>query len=121
MSRVTNRVGVETLRDLLEGARTAALVYVDETGAVQALPAAIHWREGRIRLGVPIGAVRGGGRVAIVVDEGWFWWDLRAVLARGALTLSTSPDGAVAADLAWFELAADRVTAWDYSRLHEEP
>jgi hypothetical protein len=46
VSRVTNRVGVETLRDLLEGARTAALAYVDETGAVQALPAAFHWREG---------------------------------------------------------------------------
>jgi hypothetical protein len=121
VSCVTNRVGVETLRDLLEGARTAALAYVDETGAVQALPAAFHWREGRIRLGVPIGAVRGGGRVAIVVDEGWFWWDLRAVLARGALTPSAPPGGAAAADLAWFELAADRVTAWDYSRLHEEP
>ena len=121
VSRVTNRVGVETLRDLLEGARTAALAYVDETGAVQALPAAFHWRDGRIRLGVPIGAVRGGGRVAIVVDEGWFWWDLRAVLAGGALTPSAPPGGAAAADLAWFELAADRVTAWDYSRLHEEP
>jgi hypothetical protein len=121
VSRVTNRVGVETLRDLLEGARTAALACVDETGAVQALPAAFHWHEGQIRLGVPLGAVRGGGRVAIVVDEGWFWWDLRAVLARGALTPSTRPAGAAAVDLAWFELAADRLTAWDYGRLHEEP
>jgi hypothetical protein len=121
VSRVTNRVGVETLRDLLEGARTAALAYVDEAGAVQALPAAFRWREGRIRLGVPIGAIRAGGRVAIVVDEGWFWWDLRAVLARGAVTPATAPDGAGSADLAWFELAADRVTAWDYGRLHEEP
>jgi hypothetical protein len=121
VSRVTNRVGVETLRDLLGDARAAALAYVDAAGAIQALPAAFHWREGRMRLGVPIGAVRGGGRVAIVVDQGWFWWDLRAVLARGALTPSTPPDGAASADLAWFELTADRVTAWDYGRLREEP
>ena len=120
MGRVTNRVGIETLRDLLEGARTAALAYVDETGVVQALPAAYRWREGRVHLGVPIGVVRDGVRVAIVVDEGWFWWDLRAVLSRGALIPSTPPGGAAGADLAWFELAADRVTAWDYGRLHEE-
>ena len=43
-------------------ARTAALAYVDETGAVQALPAAFHWREGRIashrgRTGRALGAM----------------------------------------------------------------
>src|SRR6185436_7317886 len=83
--------------------------------------AAFRWHEGRVRLGIPIGIARVGGRVAIVVDEGWFWWDLRAFLARGALVPSLHPDGAGSTDLAWFELAADRVTAWDYGRLHEEP
>jgi hypothetical protein len=112
---------VETLRDLLEGARTAALACVDEAGAVQALPAAFRWHQGRARLGIPIGLVRVGARVAIVVDEGWFWWDLRAFLARGALSPASTPEGAAATGLAWFELAADRETAWDYGRLHEEP
>jgi len=121
VGRVTNRVGVETLQGLLGGARTAALAYVDEAGAVRALPAAFRWHDGRVRLGIPIGVLRVGARVAIVVDEGWFWWDLRAFLARGALVPSLHPDGAGSTDLAWFELAADRVTAWDYGRLHEEP
>ena len=99
MSRVTNRVGVETLRDLLEGARTAALAYVDGTPR-RIRPCAASGRPpaGPEPRPISIGAVRGGGRVAIVVDEGWFWWDLRAVLARGALTPPAPPGGAAAAE-----------------------
>jgi hypothetical protein len=55
------------------------------------------------------------------VDQGHFWWELRAVLARGALMTSERPDSSGASDLAWFELEADRVTAWDYGSLREEP
>lgn len=121
MSRVTNRVGVEALRRLLEGARFAVLAHVDGNGVVQAFPVAFRWNEGRFLVGVPSGAFLSGARVALAVDQGWFWWELRAVLARGVLAASERPDGVGASDLAWFELAADRVTGWDYGTLREEP
>ena len=92
MNHVTNRVGVETLGDVLEGARTAALAYVDETGAVQALPAAFRFRYGQMHLGLPMGDVHGGGRVAIVVDKGWFWWDLQPFFGAACVPVpSNSP------------------------------
>jgi hypothetical protein len=121
VSRVTNRVPVDTLCELLEGARACALAYVDPGGAVQALPAPFRWHGGRFLVGLPDGTIGAGTRVALAVDDGWFWWELRAALARGTLTPSERPDASGAPDLAWFELAADRVTAWDYDRLHAEP
>jgi hypothetical protein len=121
VSRVTNRIGVEALHELLEGARVGALAHVDASGAIQAFPVAFRWHEGRFRVGLPSEAVRSGTRVALAVDDGWFWWELRAVLARGVLTPSEPPDGSGALNLAWFELAANRVTGWDYGTLREEP
>jgi hypothetical protein len=119
VSRVTNRVGVEALRGMLEAARAGVLAHVDASGAVQAVPVALRWREDRFVIGVPPGAVESGSRVAVAVDEGWFWWELRAVLARGELMPSEPPAGA-GPHLAWFELASDRLTAWDYGCLREE-
>ena len=54
MSRVSNRVGVDALRDLLDKARVAVLAHVDESGALQALPVAFLWREGRFRVGTTL-------------------------------------------------------------------
>ena len=121
MRHVSNRVGVDALRDLLDKARVAVLAHVDASGVVQALPVAFRWHEGRVRVGLPGGALESGVRVALAVDDGWFWWELRAVLARGSLRPSERPDDSGPSDLAWFELAADRVTAWDYGTLREGP
>ena len=120
MSRVSNRVGVDALRDLLDKARVAVLAHVDASGALQALPVAFRWREGRFRIGLSGRTLESGARVAIAVDDGSFWWELRAVLARGALRPSERSDASAEPDLTWFDLEADRVTAWDYSALREE-
>lgn len=121
MSRVSNRVGIEALHGLLEAARGCVLACVDASGAIEALPAAFRWREGRFLVGLLGAAPPSGARVALVVDDGWFFWELRAVLARGVLKPSRPPDGSGASELVWFEVAADRVTTWDYGTLREEP
>jgi hypothetical protein len=123
LPRATNRVPADSLRELLEEARTGALAHVDAAGAAQALPVAFRWRDGRYLVGLPrAGALAPGAPVALSVDDGWYWWDLRAVLVRGALAATEGPpDAASGADLAWFELVPRAVTAWDYGRLHEEP
>jgi hypothetical protein len=95
LPRATNRVPADSLRELLEEARTGALAHVDAAGAAQALPVAFRWRDGRYLVGLP----RAG---ALAATEG-------------------PPDAASGADLAWFELVPRAVTAWDYGRLHEEP
>jgi hypothetical protein len=121
VSRVTNRVGLEALSRLLTAARRGVLAHVDPGGAVQALPVALRWRDGRFRVGLPPGTVPDGARVALAVDDGWFWWDLEAVLARGVLAAAEGPGAGAPPGLAWFELRADRLTAWDYGALREEP
>jgi hypothetical protein len=121
MGRVTNRVGAESLGDFLGRSTTAVLAHVDASGAVQAVPVAFSWREGRFRIGLPSGELPLGTPVALAVDDGSFWWELRAVLARGALAPAAPPDDVGAARFQWFEVRPDRVTAWDYDRLHEDP
>jgi hypothetical protein len=121
VSRVTNRIDVEAARPLLETARQAVLAHVDLHGHVQAMPVAFRWRDGRFQVGLEGRAIPSGTRVALAVDDGWYWWDLRAVLARGVVTSVVSPADPAAPALAWFELAPDRVTAWDYNTFHEEP
>jgi hypothetical protein len=74
VSRVSNRVGVDALRDLLDKARVAVLAHVDASGALQALPVAFLWREGRFRVGLPGRTLESGARVSLVVDDGWFWY-----------------------------------------------
>jgi hypothetical protein len=120
VSHVTNRIGVEALHDLLERKRVGVLAHVDASGAIQAFPVAFRWHEGRFWVGSRSRALPSGARVALAVDEGWFWWELRAVLARGVLTPSGRPGGSGASNVAWFELATDRVTGWDYGTLREE-
>jgi hypothetical protein len=124
MGRVTNRVDPATLDVLLARPPRATLAYERE-GGVELVPVA-HRRDGAHH---HVGLAHGnddagpapGARASLVVDDGWSWFLLRAVTLRG--TLGPAVEGVVGdrADLAWYELRPDRVTAWDYGTLHEAP
>jgi hypothetical protein len=120
---VTNRVEVETLRDLLEGARSASLAWVDATGFLHGLPVAFRWSAGRARVGLSRAAappdLGPGSAVAVTADAGFFWWELRALLVRGTLAAGPVPEGGTA-QLEWFEVVPRTTTAWDYGSLREE-
>lgn len=120
MGRITQRVEPEPLADRLIGHGRAAVAF-DEAGAVTALPARVRRRDGRLWVGVPRESVppsAGLDRVTVLLDDGEFWFELRAVNWRGRLTAAAAPDGRE--DLAWFVFTPRRATAWDYATLHEE-
>lgn len=122
MGRITQRIDPEPLAaELVEHGR-AAIAFHD-AGSVQALPARVRRHSGELWIGLtpelapPAASL---DRVTVLLDDGTFWFELRAVNWRGRLTVPevTRPDGFE--DLAWFRFEPQRATAWDYGTLHEE-
>jgi hypothetical protein len=122
MANISPRVPPGALRALLAALRHATLAYVDPAGALHALPVAFRWSPERVRVGLarsprPSG-LGAGAAVALCADAGFFWWELRALLVRGALAAGASQDDG--SELEWLELVPRTSTAWDYGELHEE-
>lgn len=121
VKRVTQRINEEAARDLLERVPRAHVAFVDG-GRLDVVPAAFRFHEGRHWVGVPHNThgLQMHSKVALTIDEGWYWFELRAVCIRGVVIPANQlPDGVVA-NLHWFEVIPGTVTAWDYGTLHEE-
>jgi hypothetical protein len=56
----------------------------------------------------------------LLLDDGRFWFELRAVTHRGRLVASSPPPSTEESPLRWFEFVPDHTVAWDYGMLHEE-
>jgi hypothetical protein len=116
--RVTRDVGPEAVPDLLERPPRAAVAFLDGE-QVDVLPA-----KARTLDGVHLFAVRGrddlGGReVALVRDDGPWWFELRAVTVRGVARPAAPAAGEDGTGLAWYAVEPRRVIAWDYGSLRE--
>jgi hypothetical protein len=61
-------------------------------------------------------------RVVLVVDDGAYWFELRAAVWRGTVAPEGDEDrsGRSGDGLVWFRLDPLRCVAWDYGRLREE-
>jgi hypothetical protein len=123
---VTQRVPIEGLADLDSRPRRAALAFVDERGPV-GVPALVRHVDGRLLVGVARDEVPSDPpprRAALVVDDGWYWFELRAIVRRGTLDDVDAGPGREAAqagdEVRWFAFATTSGIAWDYGRLHEE-
>lgn len=116
---VTQRVDPEPLvAELLVRGRAA--VAFDHDDRVDALPARVVAEGESLRIGLhpeSLPADAAFDRVALILDDGSFWFELRAVNLRGRMvrTADFTTDG-----LAWFDFELHRATGWDYSTLHEE-
>jgi hypothetical protein len=62
-------------------------------------------------------------RIVLLVDDGRYWFELRAAVWRGTVRAEhEEPAGASAGDeLVWFRFEPRRVAAWDYGQLREDP
>jgi hypothetical protein len=120
MKRVTRDIGPDSARDLLERVPRACLSFACNQEP-EVLPVAVRWQDGRYLVGVPEHAScrPGPGReVVLLVDEGAYFFDLRAIYIRGHLTSAEVPPNALA-DHLWFEVVPLKEVAWDYGTLHE--
>lgn len=113
-SGVTQRVTLAEVDDLLAGPARACVAYVGPDGP-ECEPVVVR-RDDGIRVGfLPAAAPPGAPeRAVLVIDDGAYWFELRAAVWRGTLAPDGDDDG-----LVWFRLDADRFTAWDYGQLRE--
>ncbi|MBS9371279.1 hypothetical protein [Rhodococcus sp. B50] len=122
MGRITQRVDPRSIADDLERCGRAA-VAVLVAGRIEAFPARVVRRDD-LYVGLDPSALTsegGFGRATLILDDGSFWFDLRAANLRGSMLPAQSVPSGAPDDLAWFVFRAERETAWDYGSLHEEP
>lgn|SRR5574340_153492 len=120
MGRITQRVDPERVATALLGHGRAAIA-VDRDGEVDALPVAVRRRDDELWIGIAPEAVppeTAFAHAALVLDDGSFWFELRAVNWRGHIRVEAPPGGSD--DLVWLSFVPRRASAWDYATLHEE-
>ncbi len=120
MKKVTRNIDPESAHDLLERVPRACIGFAhgDEP---QAQPVDLIWRDDRYFVGLPSGAAyqpEDGQETVLLVDEGVYFFDLRAIYIRGLLQSTPPPSGA-ATGSTWYELTPTKTVAWDYGTLHE--
>jgi hypothetical protein len=121
VSRATQRVAPGDLDRLLAHPPRAAMAFLDGE-RIAPVPVAYCRQSGRHRVAVAREALPAAGppeRAVLLIDDGRYWFELRAVTLRGRLVAAPPPPDAEP-DRVWFELVPDRVVAWDYATLHEE-
>ena len=120
MTQVTQRTEPATLGDLLDRASRAALAFT-KNGRPEIIPVRFLSYEDRYWVGLTSEAAATlpvGTSVTLVVDDGCWWFDLRAVQVRGVVADGSPPEGG-SSPLHWLEVLPSSVSAWDYGRLHE--
>lgn len=93
------------------------MAYVGPDGP-EAVPVVIRQDGDGIRIGLhPDAAFTSAApeRVVLVMDDGSYWFELRAAVWRGTVETEGDDEG-----LVWLRLDPARVVAWDYGRLREE-
>lgn len=121
MARVTQRVDPGAVDDLLERPPRAAIAF-SRGASVEPVPVVYCRSETRSFVGLrrewlpPAGPPERG---VLLLDDGRYWFELRAVTMRGRLEVSRPPPGGEP-KLVWFEFTPERTVAWDYGTLHEE-
>jgi hypothetical protein len=122
-SRVTQRVTIDDLPDLATNPPRAALAFSTEHGP-ECVPAVLRTTD-RLEVGVDRTTISDAGlpdRATLVVDDGRWWFELRAIVRRGALhPVADEGTGEPTAGLAWFAFETRTSVAWDYGALHEDP
>lgn len=120
MKRVTRDIDPACAHDLLERVPRACIAFASDHGPeVQTI--VLVWHDGRYLAGIPEDAEHrpgSGHEVVLLIDEGVYFFDLRAIYIRGQVKPVAAPGGAPA-DCTWFEVIPLKTVAWDYGMLRE--
>ncbi|MDD5370166.1 MAG: hypothetical protein PHQ40_13870 [Anaerolineaceae bacterium] len=120
MKLVTRDVDPDSLLDLLEQVSRACLSYASDHGP-QVLPVGLLWYENRYLVNISEETEHQlfpGQEVVLLIDEGIYYFDLRAIYIRGQVKNSEAPPHAPT-DRKWFEVIPIKTVAWDYGTLRE--
>lgn len=122
MKRVTRDIDPRDAQDLLERVPRACMTFASVDGP-QALPIMFMWQAGCYLAGIPENADQRpnpGDEVVFLIDEGLYFFDLRAIYVRGYVRPVAMPDGAPVG-CTWFMVEQIKTVAWDYGMLRELP
>jgi len=89
----------------------------------QAQPIAFLWQAGCYLVGIPENAdhlPNPGDEVVFLIDEGLYFFDLRAIYIRGHVKPIPVPEDAPVGHT-WFGVEPIKTVAWDYGMLREVP
>jgi len=120
MKRVTRNIDPGCARDLLERVPRACISFACDHRP-QAQPIVLVWHDGRYLAGIPEDAdcqPVSGQEVVLLIDEGIYFFDLRAIYIRGQARPAEAPRGAPDGRR-WFEVVPLKTVAWDYGTLRE--
>ncbi|MEP7286184.1 MAG: hypothetical protein ABI947_10500 [Chloroflexota bacterium] len=120
MKQVTRNIDPDSAHDLLERVPRACITFAYEHKP-QAQPVALVWRDSRYLVGIPENIdlrPNDGDEVVLLVDEGIYFFDLRAIYIRGQIHPTELPQNAPVGHR-WFEVIPLKKVAWDYGSLRE--
>jgi hypothetical protein len=123
MGRVVQRVDPVDLAGVLAPHARAAIAF-ERDGVVEAFPVLYCRRGDEHCVGVARDAMpepESFARAVLVLDDGSYWFELRAVTWRGRLDPAPAEAAGARDDLVWLAFVPIGAIAWDYGRLHEEP
>lgn len=120
MKQVTRNIDPVLVQDLLRRVPRACIAFAGEQGAY-AQPVRLTLQGEQYKIAVPESAVyqpSAGQEVVLLIDEGIYYFDLRAIYIRGSVQPVQPPSDAPAGDV-WFELSPSKTIAWDYGMMRE--
>ncbi len=120
MKRVSRDIDPGEAKELLERVPRACLSFVNKNGP-QVQPVRLEYTNDRFLVCVPRAGrdqLIPGQEAVLLVDDGIYYYDLRAIYIRGQLQLVLPPQGTTD-PITWFELKPQKMVAWDYGSLHE--
>ncbi len=120
MKQVTRDIDPASARDLLDRVPRACICFASEQGP-QAQPIVLVWQDGRYLAGISVEADRPpsfGQEVVLLIDEGIYYFDLRAIYIRGQVKQASAPRDAPSSRT-WFEVVPLKTVAWDYGMFRE--
>jgi hypothetical protein len=120
VKQVTRNIDPTHAHDLLVGSARACLAFASQQGS-QVLPVRLIWQDGRYLVNLPASATpqpASGQEAVLLVDEGIYYFELRALYIRGQVRPVMAPQAAEDGRM-WFEVGAQKTVAWDYGMMRE--
>ncbi len=118
MKRVTRDIELKAAADLRARVPRACLAYAAGDGLAN-LPVKVIWHDERTLVALPADMElppHNNQEAVLLIDEGIYYFQLRAIYLRGSLQIVESPAGETG-NYSWYELIPSRVAAWDYGKM----